>query len=261
MANPLKSFSPDNGAPPTACVIVAGGIGTRCGRERPKQFCMLGGEPVLAHTIRHFAQAAAVGELVIVVPEFLLADTKALLESLAVAKPWKVVAGGARRQDSVMAGLQACLHTEKVLVHDGARPFPPDNLETALAAVGSGGEGVPPTGAVFATPVTDSIKRVARLTIEATLPRENLWAMQTPQVFPTKSLAEALSRCEADGASITDDASAFEHLGWPVQIVEGTRNNIKITYPEDFAMAEAILAGRRGESHSTTHSVEELVTK
>lgn len=245
MANQTKSFSPENNAGSTACVIVAGGIGTRCGRDRPKQFCMLGGEPVLAHTVRHFDQAPAVDQIVVVVPEALLTDTRELLEELNLQKPWRAVAGGARRQDSVLAGLRACLHTEKVLVHDGARPFPPVNLEDALDLATDGGAAGTPAGAVFATPVTDSIKRVAASTIQQTLPRHDLWAMQTPQVFPTNALVKALERCDADGAEITDDASAFEHLGWPVQVAEGARNNIKITYPEDFAIAEAILASRR----------------
>lgn len=231
----------------TACVIVAGGSGLRCGGNLPKQYCELGGEPVLAHTVRFFAEHALIDHIVVVVASDMIEVAGGIISGVVTEKPVDIVAGGARRQDSVFAGLRQVAQASRVLVHDGARPFPPGNIAEALALMDVAGpsSGLP-CGLVFGSPATDSIKRVKEDVIRETIPRDQVWAVQTPQIFPTRALIEALERCDSDGAEVTDDASAFEHMGWPVRVVPGSRYNIKITYAEDFIVAEALLQARQG---------------
>jgi 2-C-methyl-D-erythritol 4-phosphate cytidylyltransferase len=161
-----------------------------------------------------------------------------MADAVDIAVPLTVVAGGQRRQDSVYAGLHAAGDCTYVAIHDGARPFPPANLEVGLQAARYCG------GAIFAMPATDSIKVVQDEIIKHTIPRSHLWAAQTPQIFQRARLMAALEACDSRGAEVTDDASAFEAMGWEVAVVEGSRSNIKITYQDDFIMAEALLKGR-----------------
>lgn len=199
----------------------------------------MGGQPVLAYSITHFDKLALATHIVIVVPESMIERTRSIAEKLHLQSKWTIVAGGVRRQDSVLAGLIEAGDAEVAMIHDGARPFPPDGIQDAIRRAAGG------VGVVFAMPATDSIKRVNGKQIIATVPRHDLWAMQTPQIFPTAKLIEALQRCDADNSEVTDDASAFEHLGWPVEVAEGSRSNLKITYPEDFLLAEAILKAKQ----------------
>jgi len=222
----------------TACVIVAGGSGTRLGGGEPKQFMLLGRKPLICWSVEYFGNHPAVHQVVVVVPAGWEERTALLLSEISIYAPLKIVRGGQRRQDSVLAGIMAAGESDVVAIHDGARPFPPDNLESAVA------ESLRIGGAIFALPATDSIKAVNENLIEKTVPREGLWAAQTPQVFLRDKLIAALKTCDEIGAEITDDASAFERMGWPVTVVPGSRQNLKVTYPEDFTMAEAILKGR-----------------
>jgi len=222
----------------TACIIVAGGSGTRCGGEEPKQFMPLGGKPLICWPVQYFGNHSHVHQMIVVVPAGWEEQTALLLSEIPVSVPLKIVSGGLRRQDSVLAGSMAANESDVVAIHDGARPFPPGSLEDAIA------ESLQTGGAIFALPATDSIKAVNESLIEMTVPREGLWAAQTPQVFLREKLITALKSCDEIGAEITDDASAFERMGWPVKVVPGSRQNLKVTYPEDFTMAEAILKGR-----------------
>ncbi len=222
----------------TACVIVAGGTGSRMGGEEPKQFCLLGGEPLLAHSVRFFGNHPAVDRVIVVVPQEWMSRAAELLYSIDFSTPLSIVAGGALRQESVYAGIVVADDCDFVAVHDGARPFPPENFEEGLLQAKRSG------AAVFAIPATDSMKRANGRLIVETIPRVDLWAVQTPQIFARDKLMLALETCFEQQAELTDDASAFEHLGWEVSLVTGSRSNIKITYSEDFAMAEAILRGR-----------------
>lgn len=221
----------------TACVIVAGGSGSRMGREEPKQFCLLGGEPVLAHAVRFFGNHPAVDRVIVVVPKEWLAKAAELLFVLDFLTPLSIVAGGALRQESVYAGVAAAADCDYVAIHDGARPFPPKNFDEGLALAKKSG------AAVFAMPATDSIKRADGIVITQTIPRMDLWAVQTPQIFSREKLMLALESCHENQVQVTDDASAFEFMGWEVALVTGSRSNIKITYPEDFVIAEALLKG------------------
>ncbi len=235
---------------PVACVIVAGGSGSRCGGTLPKQYCDLAGEPVLSHTVRFFDNHAAVDMLVIVVASDMMDRARDIVGGMVTQKPVRIVAGGVRRQDSVLAGVRAVEQEgSRVMIHDGARPFPPENLEAGLEMLeGLSQEGGRPCGVVFGMPATDSIKRVGEgERVLETVSRHDLWAVQTPQIFHAGALIEALEHCDAVGAEVTDDASAFEHKGWRVHLILGTRTNIKITYGEDFMVAEAILRSRSSD--------------
>lgn len=222
----------------TVCVIVAGGSGTRCGADGPKQFQQLGGEAVLCHSVRFFGNHPAIDEVVVVAPADALQEAAMALAAIDFPAPLTIVAGGPRRQDSVRFGVIAAGECDLVAIHDGARPFPPANFDEGIAAALDAG------AAIFAMPSTDSIKLVEHQAVVRTVPRENLWAVQTPQIFRPLELIEALETCERDKLEITDDASAYEHLGRPVRVVPGSRRNLKITYAEDFIMAEALLKGK-----------------
>jgi len=226
----------------TAIVPAAGG-GSRFGSGLPKQYQPLLGIPVLARTLRALWGSGAIQSLVLVVPPGGEAQCRA-----AVLEPYglradRLVPGGEDRQASVYAGLQAAPDaTEILLVHDGARPFvDPDPVRAAIRAAASMG------AALVAMAVTDTIKLVSpdggRL---QTLPRERLWAAQTPQVFRAALLREAHERALAEGFRSTDDCALVERMGHPVQVVAGSADNLKITTPADLVRAEQILRARAG---------------
>jgi 2-C-methyl-D-erythritol 4-phosphate cytidylyltransferase len=153
-----------------------------------------------------------------------------------------LVTGGARRQDSVRRGLDRLDEDcEVVLVHDGARPLVSPALIDRCAALA-----LKDGAAVVGAPVKDTIKVVsASRHIESTPPRETLWEIQTPQAFRVEILRDAHLRAERDGIEATDDAMLVERLGKPVAVIENERSNIKLTTPEDFVIAEALIrAGR-----------------
>lgn len=219
----------------TGCVIVAGGIGERSGGVKPKQFVEIGGSPVLLHTFRAMVRQGLFSKYVIVVPRDWISECEGILGP-ELNESVSIVAGGERRQDSVLVGVRACTGCDLVAIHDGARPFPPADIHKALEVAGEAG------GAIYAMPVTDSIKRKnAADDMLTTIPRDGLWSAQTPQIFRTDKILEALDNCAEKGIELSDDASAFEQMGWPVSLVLGTRTNIKITYPPDFALAEFLL--------------------
>jgi 2-C-methyl-D-erythritol 4-phosphate cytidylyltransferase len=205
------------------------------GGEIPKQFRPLRDLPLFLWSVQFFDQQDSVSEIVIVVPEVHLPTATRLCKERTFVHELNCVPGGRRRQDSVMAGLRALgAASEFVAVHDGARPFPPQNFEEALEFARVDG------AAIFALPVTDSIKRAECGAIKESVPRDELWAAQTPQVFKTALLIEALQLCDADRLEVTDDASAIESLGRTVRIVEGSRSNLKITVPDDWIVAAAL---------------------
>jgi len=209
------------------------------GGGEPKQFQGLGGQELVLWSVRFFAAQPSTRQIVVVGPEAHLDRTRRLCETLELHLPVNCVAGGARRQDSVKAGLLA-LSAECTLasVHDAARPFPPSNYSELIHRAHEDG------AAIFAVPVTDTVKRAECGVIRASVPRDDLWAAQTPQVFRRELLLEALDKCDVEQFTVTDDAAAMEHAGYTVSIVEGSRNNIKVTLPEDFVIAEALAHGK-----------------
>jgi 2-C-methyl-D-erythritol 4-phosphate cytidylyltransferase len=214
-------------------IVVAAGSGTRVGGEVPKQFLSVAGTPVLLRAIRPFASHPDVAHIVVVLPA---ADADAPPGWLAplIGDTLRVVAGGRERGDSVAAGLAALDRScEIVLVHDGARPFPPRTvIDEAIAMARSG------HGAVPAIPVADTIKRADRYgQILSTVDRDGLWRAQTPQAFPRALLARAHAAAHAEGVQGTDDAALVERLGERVELIAGSSRNVKITTPDDVILA------------------------
>ena len=229
-------------------VLAAAGSGKRVaadGDATPKQWRLLAGVPLLVHAFRFLDALEATTEMVVALdPESLeMPERLAFLHS-AHGKRVEVVGGAGSRQESVWHALRHVgTDVELALVHDAARPFPPP-LAVGRAIQGALAVG----GAILAVRVSETIKRVGPEGLIAETPdRTTLWAAQTPQVFGRAELLRAYRAANAGGslARFTDDASIFEAAGGKVRIVEGSRDNIKVTEPEDFARAERILAARR----------------
>lgn len=209
-------------------------------RAGGKQFALLAGEPVLVRTLHAFQQASSIDKIIIVVAT---SDLDRLADEVAAAGLDKVAgcaAGGAERQDSVESGLGLVPESiDVVAIHDGARPLvTPDLIDRSVASL-PGWDGV-----VVAVPVTDTVKAVSGETVRATLDRSGLWAVQTPQVFPRSTIVDAYTKARRDGFVGTDDASLVERVGGRVRVIEGSRDNLKITTPEDLAVAQVILESR-----------------
>ena len=216
-----------------AALLVAAGSGSRFGAEIPKQFLTLAGQPVIRHAARALAAGATLLQPV--------GEAAAIAAALGEVAHLLPVPGGATRQESVRAGLEALVpHApDIVLVHDAARPLiPPGTIPALLAAL----ETAP--GAIPALPVADTLKRVAGGTIAATVPREGLFRAQTPQAFRfVPLLAAHRAAGDAGDGAATDDAALLEAAGLAVAIVAGSEDNIKLTYPEDLMRLERVLLG------------------
>lgn len=226
-----------------AALVLAAGRGERVGAAEPKAFLPLAGRPIAVHAIEALAACDAIDAIVPVVPATALARAAAWQFGAAARRKLRpAVAGGAERQDSMRAGLASLpAEVELVAVHDAARALVrPADVARAVEAAGRSG------AALLATPVRDTLKRVRGERVIATEPREALWAAQTPQVFRAALLREALAKADADGFRATDDAQLVERLGVAVEVVEGDPGNLKLTWPADFAWAEAALRAREG---------------
>jgi 2-C-methyl-D-erythritol 4-phosphate cytidylyltransferase/2-C-methyl-D-erythritol 2,4-cyclodiphosphate synthase len=213
----------------SAAILVAAGSGSRFGVATPKQFVSLAGTPV----IRRAADALA-AHVDLLQPVGDAEAIDAVLDGLSHLPP---VPGGATRQDSVRAGLEALESSapDIVLVHDAARPLiPPGTIPALLAALKHS------AGAIPAVPVADTLKRAAAGQITATVPREGLFRAQTPQAFRFPVL---LAAHRSDIAGATDDASLLEAIGERVAIVAGSEDNIKLTFAEDLARLERAMTG------------------
>ncbi len=215
---------------------MAAGEGRRLGADRPKQFLEWQGQPLYWHSARVSAQSGVIGGIVFVFPKAQLSEESARLEredyGPALGIPWLAVQGGTLRQDSVRLGLQAVPSgIQSVLVHDSARPFLSAALIRQLcSALASGLESIIPV-----IKLTDTIKQLSSdgKTVEQTLPREHLCAVQTPQAFQLALLRKAHQQAVQDCLQVTDDASLLEILGLPVHTIPGDPQNIKITGPGD----------------------------
>jgi 2-C-methyl-D-erythritol 4-phosphate cytidylyltransferase len=223
-------------------VLVAAGRGTRVGGHTPKQFQPIAGVPMVLHALRPFASHPDVAEVVLVLPADAAAAPPDFLRSLGSGLT--IVPGGAARADSVAAGLAALgRQCTVVLVHDAARPFVERGVIDAVIAHARAGE-----GAIAAIRVSDTLKEAAAddpSRVARTVARDGLWRAQTPQGFPRAVLERAHGGGGGDRPGATDDAALVERLGLPVRLVPDSPRNLKVTTPEDFALAE--LLARRGE--------------
>ena len=218
-------------------MVAAGGRGDRAPGETPKQFRALGGKPLLSWSLEVLAEAGC-APIVIAAPPDLLAAARECFEPGLQAQ---VVSGGVTRQASVAIALKQVTHS-RVVVHDGARPFiDADIVRRVLAALERA------QGAVSAVPVDETVKRVHDHLVAETVDRATLWRAQTPQAFHTADLRRAHEKAAAEGFVGTDDAQLIERYGGRVAVVRGSRRNVKLTYADDFKVAEALIARGRSQ--------------
>jgi 2-C-methyl-D-erythritol 4-phosphate cytidylyltransferase len=224
------------------CVVPAAGRGVRAGGDRPKQYQLLAGRPLLDHTLERLAAHPRIAGLVVVIaaddPHFSSVDAIG-------GKPLIAAIGGGERSDSVLAGvlaLPAVVSPDHfVLVHDAARPCVRADDITRLIDMAGAGE-----GGLLGAPLRDTLKRAdAASHSTATEPREGRWRAFTPQMFRRGALAHALALAAAEGIVVSDEAMAMERTGVLPRLVEGSEDNIKVTTPADFALAEFLLGRTR----------------
>lgn len=233
-----------------AAVIVAGGSGVRFGAPEGKQLTPLHGRTVLSWALSCADDAPEISSIVVVChPERIEEYERLAIRPWVPNTPYIVVAGGRTRQHSVAAGIAAADPDADVLViHDGARPLAtPALISDAIAAlVNSDADGV-----VVGHGNVDTLKEVEAGIVSSTPDRSRFWAVQTPQVFSADVLRQAHGVAAMEGFEGTDDASLVEHAGGRVAVIEGPRDNIKVTLPEDIAFAEWVLAHRTGDEERT----------
>jgi len=219
-------------------IIAAAGAGTRMASDRPKQFLLLAGTPVIIHTLKVFEQCESINEVIVVLPAAESAGFLSLAAKYGLRKVSRVVPGGVTRADSVKRGLLAirAATAEIVAVHDGVRPFVTvEEIDAVVKAAQTDG------AAILVAPVTDTIKQVGDQRVVQTLDRGGLRRALTPQCFRYELLRDAYQQADVNDPALTDESALVEQLGRPVSIVEGSARNIKITTAEDLAIAEAIL--------------------
>ncbi|EGU32128.1 2-C-methyl-D-erythritol 4-phosphate cytidylyltransferase [Vibrio scophthalmi] len=224
-------------------IVPAAGVGSRMKAGKPKQYLTIGQQTVLEHTVEKLLAHPAVGIVVVAIT-----DGDPYFPELSIATHPRVmrVSGGKERADSVLSALQyvqAHQLGEWAMVHDAARPcVRVEDLNTLISVSQSHN-----VGAILASPVRDTMKRSNQNgAIDHTVDREALWHALTPQMFKTEPLTRILSDALAAGAMITDEASAFEWAGLQPALVQGYADNIKITQPEDLALAEFYLEREKG---------------
>ena len=219
-------------SPQVIAVLPAAGIGRRMQADCPKQYLTIGHQTILEHAIHALLRHPRITQVIVAIsPE----DQQ--FKTLPIASDPRVLVteGGQQRADSVLAGLQLAGNAHWVLVHDAARPcLHPDDLERLLAITAHS-----KVGGILAAPVRDTMKRaqVGQSIISHTVERQDLWHALTPQLFPLELLKLCLQRALDEGAAVTDEASALEHCGYHPLLVAGRADNIKVTRPEDLALA------------------------
>ena len=212
------------------------------GKGEPKQYLNLSGRPILAHTLAPFLAISAITRICLVIPKQDHGRCReTILDRLDDREKEivQLVSGGRERYDSVYNGLAAVSDRRGVvLVHDGVRPFvTPDQILACIRSAASKG------ACLLALPVVDTLKSATPdRVVTRTIDRARIWRAQTPQAFQFDLLYRAHRKARAEGCGATDDAHLVEALGVPVHILPGNRRNIKITTPDDLALAEAILA-------------------
>ena len=215
-------------------IIPAAGVGTRMRSSSPKQFIPLGDGSVLIHTLKRFAACGRVLSACVSLREADMHLFRQELEQRELSDFAHLVAGGAHRQESVYNAFATLdSGTDIVVVHDGVRPFVElAMIEAVIDAAAEKGS------AIVALPCIDTVKRVERQQVVATLPREKIVMVQTPQAFRYHILKEAFEKARADHYYASDESCLVERLGYPVAVLLGSERNIKITKPADLPLAE-----------------------
>ena len=248
-----------NTTPHIHAMIVAAGRGSRFGASIAKQYTMLQGQTLLQHSVARLANSAYIDKCLLVI-----AADDSTAKTLNFALPIQYAIGGAERWQSVQAGVEAIRQTgakdsDLVVIHDAARPaVPQQDINKVIEAAM-----LEPYGAILATPVADTLKQSytqphaqskttngvidkpvnssSHSYAKRTIDRSHMWQAQTPQVFRLGELQQVLAHVAKHQLDITDEASAFEHLNLPIRLVTGSRQNIKLTYPDDATLLAAIL--------------------
>lgn len=225
--------------PRCAAVVPAAGSAVRM-EGQDKVLSPLCDWPVLIHTLKALDGSSLIDEIVVVTRGDLIVPVGQLCKDYALSKVTKIIVGGSTRTRSVLAGIMEVAEgTQLIAIHDGARPLvPPEVIDEAILRAAECSAAAP------AVPVKDTVKRVSGGFVEATLDRDTLFAVQTPQVFDADLILGALKKAEDDGVQLTDDCAAVERIGMTVALTKGSYENIKITTPVDLILAEAILRER-----------------
>ena len=220
-------------------IVVGGGRGVRFGGDRPKQFLELNGTPIIVHTLRQFELSRQIDQVVVVLPPPEIAAFQSIANKFDLTRIARVVEGGETRAQSVRNGLAAIDQADVVAVHDAVRPLVThEEIDRVVLAAKECG------AAILAAGVSETIKEIADDHIVRTVARAHLRRALTPQSFRfdiLKRAYEDLDALESSGIDVTDDSFLVERLGVAVSVVEGSARNIKITTPEDLAMAETLL--------------------
>jgi 2-C-methyl-D-erythritol 4-phosphate cytidylyltransferase len=242
----------------TLAIIPAGGSGTRMGGDVPKQYLMLGGIPVLVHTLMAFQEASLVDAIFLVLPDEDVPEVpQKILSPYNLVKVNRILPGGARRQDSVKMGVdQLGSDYDLVVIHDGVRPFvSPPMINDAINAAAQY------HAVTVGLPVTDTIKKVdGRGWVSETVNRDQLWLTQTPQVFSAPLLKKAYESAYADHYYGTDDAALVERIGEKVVMIRGSCDNIKITTVADLEWGELMLKIRQDKSLMNDRTLNDVGT-
>lgn len=238
MAGLLSRLFGKRGTPSIRCaaVVPAAGSSTRMA-GRDKILLPLGDQPVLIHTLRALELCPHITEIVVVTRRDLIVPIGQLCRDCGFQKVTKIIPGGETRTRSVLNGVsEVSKDAELIAIHDGARPLVTQSLlDAVITRAAQCGAAAP------AVPVKDTVKRARDGVVTATLDRSELFAIQTPQVFQADLIRTALTRAVDEGAELTDDCGAVERLGIGVALTQGDYRNLKVTTPEDMAMAEALL--------------------
>ena len=225
----------------TSAVILAGGSSSRMGGESTKQFLMIEGMPVVARTVIQFDRSGLIDEIIVVAKADEVEKYADFAKTYNIQKPFKVVEGGATRQESARCGVDAVNDKSKfIAIHDAARCLiTPEMIEKVCHGAYLNG------GAILAIKAIDTVKIGEKNKfIESTPDRDMTWQAQTPQVFKVNAFRAATYVARDEKYEGTDDASLLEHIRIPVKLIEGSRENIKVTEPIDVCFAEVILKSR-----------------
>lgn len=227
----------------TSALILAAGSSTRMGDGVSKQFLSLGGIPVVARTILQFDRSEFINEIIVVCKKDEIEMYDGFAEKYRITTPMKVVEGGSTRQESARFGSDAVDPKSRyIAIHDAARCL---ITEEMIARVCHSAFISRDRGAILAIKSTDTVKIADKGSfVESTPERKFVWQAQTPQVFPLNAYRAAAYIARDEEFEGTDDASLLEHIKFPVKLVEGSRENIKVTEPIDIYIAEAILKSR-----------------
>jgi 2-C-methyl-D-erythritol 4-phosphate cytidylyltransferase len=222
-----------------SAIIVAAGKGTRMNDRTRKQYLDLAGRPILAYSVMAFDACNLIDKVYLVIPEEDIEYCRSrIIPLLDLKNRLELIPGGEKRQSSVYNALQAMdKKTDIVVVHDGVRPFiHPEKLESCILCAREFG------ACILAIPADDTIKYEGRSgIIKKTLERDNIWLAQTPQAFKYELIKKAHETARHDGYIGSDDSMLVERLGIDVRIINGSKDNIKVTVPEDLFVARAML--------------------